>query len=77
MNNRTPERISAESVKSAFMADFIALLEKHGVTFSLETHIRGYSDYSASAEIHSYTKFDDDGNEIREYVEFCLPEYLP
>jgi hypothetical protein len=61
-----------QQITDAFMRDFEELLRRHNAEFDL------YYDMcnEAHAEIDFNDVYDENGNEVRPYINFRLPNYI-
>ena len=59
-----------------FKEELFALLRKYDVQVSVIESIKDYSTYVDGINFWSYTKYDEDGNEIEEQIDLNLGAFI-
>ena len=60
----------------AFMRDFEELLRRYNAEFTVTEESRGPYIYQAIAEIDFNGVYDSEGNTVRPYINFQMPNYI-
>jgi len=66
------EMTDQQQITDAFMRDFKDLLRRYDADFDL---LQG-DDYNATAEIGFNGIYDENGNQVRPYIDFQLPNHI-
>jgi hypothetical protein len=65
-----------QQITDAFMRDFEELLRRYNADFTVTEESRGPYCYEAVAEICFNGVYDSEGNTVRPYIDFTLPNYI-
>ena len=63
-----------QQITDAFMRDFEDLLRRYNAEFDLVQSDSGYND--ATADIDFNGIYDENGNQVRPYINFQLPNHI-
>ncbi len=63
-----------QQITDVFMRDFEDLLRRYNAEFDLVQSDSGYND--ATADIDFNPIYDENGNQVRPYINFELPNYI-
>lgn len=65
-----------KQITDAFMQDFMELLKKYNAGFEVYSYNDGFDNSAPVADIDFNVVYDDEGNTIRPYINFKMPNWI-
>ena len=65
-----------KQITDAFMQDFMELLKKYNAGFEVYSYNDGFDNSTPVADIDFNAVYDDEGNTIRPYINFKMPNWI-
>jgi hypothetical protein len=68
--------MTPQETKEAFMTEFQEMLRRYNAVFEVYSDNDGFDNSTSVADIDFNAVYDDEGNTIRPYINFKMPNWI-